>query len=248
MATSLGSTALIVGQDYLVDSATQQMAIGAYAETADGRGFRYAKIGGTSTVPGKLYVAAAWDSTNQAPVGGLGISANVAIGGTQITLSGSLTITANLLAGGYLVTDVTPGQGYIYKIKSNTAVVATTGCVITLEDPLIVAVTTAASKVVLVKHPYDQVIVSPGTASTGAPVGISVGIITNAQFGWLQTHGTSVILSGVATSISLPGVPVVPSASTAGSVIVATAVLPTIGWAMQLYTATEYQTIFLLID
>jgi hypothetical protein len=243
--SSLGSAPLLTGQDILVDSSTQTLPLGAYAETNDGRGFRYAKIGATSTVPGKVYVSAAWDSTNQAPVGGLAVAAS-AIGANTVTLTGSLTLAANLLAGGYLVTDVTPGQGYIYRIKSNTAVAGAVNCVITLDDPLIVALTTS-SKVVLVKHPYDQVIVSPGGASTGAPVGVSVGIITNAQFGWLQTFGTSVVLSGVATSISLPGVPVTPSASTAGSVIVSTAVLPTIGWAMQLYTATEYQTIFLTI-
>lgn len=243
--TSLSSVPLLIGQDYLVDSSIQQMPFGAYAETNDGRGFRYSKVGAVSTVPGKVYASAAWDSTNQAPVGGLAVGA-AAIGATTVTLTGTLTLAANLLSGGYLVTDVTPGQGYIYRIKSNTAVVSAANCVITLDDPIIVALTTA-SKVVLVKHPYDQVIVSPGGASTGAPVGVSVGIVTNAQFGWLQTFGPAPVLSGVATSISLPGVPVTPSASTAGSVIVSTAVLPTIGWAMQLFTATEYQMIFLTI-
>lgn len=235
----------VAGADILSNSSTQLMPLGAYCETADGRGFRYAKIGGVSTVPGKLYVSAAWDSTNQAPVGGLAVAAQ-AIGDTSVTLTGSLTLAANLLAGGFLFTDVTPGQGYTYKIASNTAVAGAANCVVTLADPLQVALTTA-SKVVLVKHPYDQVIVSPGGASTGAPVGVPNVIITNAQFGWLQTFGPAAVLSGVATSISLPGVPVTPSATTAGSVIVATAILPTIGWAMQLFTATEYQAVYLTI-
>lgn len=235
-----------VTADLLSNSTTALTQIGAYCETADGRGFRYAKMGATASVPGKVYVSAAWDSTNFAPVGGLAVAAQ-AIGDTSITLTGSLTITANLLAGGYVATDVTPGQGYLYKISGNTAVAAAANCVLTLSDPLQIALTTS-SKVVLVKHPYDQVIVSPGGASTGAPVGVATGtIISAASFGWLQTFGACAVLSGVATSISLPGVPVTPSASTAGSVIVSTAVLPTIGWAMQLFTATEYNTVFLTI-
>lgn len=232
--------------DLLSNSSTQLMPLGAYSETADGRGFRYAKIGATSTVPGKLYTAPAFDSTNQNPVGGLAVLAQ-AIGDTSVTLTGTLTLTANLLAGGYLATDVTPGQGYLYKIAGNTAVSSAANAVVTLSDPLQIALTTA-SKVVLTTHPYAGVIVSPGGASTGQPVGVATGtIITNANFGWLQTYGACAILSGVATSISLPGVPVSPSATTAGSVIVATAVLPTIGWAMQLFTATEYQMVYLTI-
>jgi hypothetical protein len=101
---------------------------------------------------------------------------------------------------------------------------------------------------VFVKHPYDSIIINPGGASTGQPVGVATStIITNGNFGWIQTYGACNVLAGVATSISLPGVPVTVSASTAGSVIVATAVLPTIGWAMQLFTATEYQLIYLTI-
>jgi hypothetical protein len=236
---------MITGQDILTDSSIQQHKLGQYAETSDGRGFRYAKIGATSTVPGKLYTAQAYDATNHSPVGGLGVSA-AAIGATSVTISTSTTMVLNELAGGYMVTDVTPGEGYIYRISSNTATTSATGCVLTLDDPLKIALTTS-SKVVVTNHHYNSVIVSPGGASTGIPVGVATSIITNGNYGWLQTYGPSVVLSGVATSISLPGVPVCPSASTAGSVIVSTAILPTIGWSMHLFTATEYQVIFLTI-
>lgn len=236
----------VAGADLTSNSSTQLMPLGSYCETADGRGFRYGKIGATSTVPGKVYAAAAWDSTNQAPVGGLAVAA-AGIGTNLVTLTGSLTLAANLLANGYMATDVTPGQGYLYKVQGNTAVTSAANCAVTLADPLQVALTTS-STVVFVRHPYDSVIVSPGGASTGQPVGVATSaIITNAQYGWLQTYGACAVLSGVATSISLPGVPVTVSASTAGSVIVATAILPTIGWAMQLFTATEYNLVYLTI-
>lgn len=244
--TTLSSAPLVIGQDLLVDSTVQQHRLGSYAETADGRGFRYVLMGGTSAVPGKLYTASAFSQANDSPVGGLAVAA-AAIGATQVTITTSTTHTANILAGGYLVTDVTPGQGQIYRIKGNTAVTSAANMVVYLDDPIIVALTTASS-VVLTASPYSNVIVSPGGASTGIPVGIATYVITNANYGWLQTHGPSVVLSGVATSLSLPGVPVCPSASTAGSVIVSTAILPTIGWIMHLFTATEYGLVFLTID
>lgn len=245
--SSLSGALQIAGQDLLSDSSVQQHLIGQYAETADGRGFRYAKVGGTSTVPGKLYVAPDFDVVNHSPAGGLGVSANVAIGGTEITISTSTTLILNELAGGFLSVGITPGQGYTYRIKSNTATSAATGAVIVLDDPLKIAITAASSKVVVTQHSYNGVVVSPGAASTGVPVGVATSIITNGNFGWLQTYGPCAILAGVATSISLPGVPVSPSASTAGSVIVATAILPTVGWAMHLFTATEYNLIHLTI-
>lgn len=243
--TTLSGMSIGAVPSLLDNNATQQMPIGQYCETADGRGYRYSKVGAVSSVPGKVYAAPAWDSTNQAPVGGLAV-AIAAIGTNQVTLTGSLTLAANLLANGFMVTDVTPGQGYPYKVAGNTAVTSATNCVVTLSDPLVVALT-ASSTVVFSLHPYMNTIVSPGGASTGQPVGVYNTIITNANYGWIQTYGPCAVLAGVATSISLPGVPVSPSASTAGSVIVSTAILPTIGWAMQLFTATEYNMIYLTI-
>jgi hypothetical protein len=242
--TSLSGALQVVGADVLSNSSVQLQTLGAYAETPDGRGFRYAKVGATATVPGKVYAQSAWDSTNFAPAGGL--AATGAVNTTTVTVSTSTTVAANLLAGGYLVTALTPGQGYTYRIKSNSATSGAAGLVIELEDPLVVALT-SGSDVVLVKHPYDSIIVSPGGASTGMPVGVATTAITASQFGWIQTFGTCAVLSGVATNISLPGVPVTPSAATAGSVIISTAILPTIGWAQQLFTATEYDMVYLLI-
>jgi hypothetical protein len=245
LASTLTGPITVVGADLRSDLAAPAHSIGSYVETADGRGFRYAKMGAVGSVQGKVYATSAWDSTNFAPVGGLAVSAQ-AIGDTTITLTGTLTIAANLLAGGFLVTDVTPGEGYTYRIVGNTAVSSAANCVVTLADPIVVA-TTTSTKVVLAKHPYDAIVVKPGTASTGHPVGVATSVITALQYGWIQTYGPCAVLSGVATSISLPGVPVTPSAATAGSVIVSTALLPTIGWAMQLFTATEYNMIYLTI-
>lgn len=241
-----GASTTSVGQDSFTSSSVQYHNLGTYAETNDGRGFRYALMGATSSVPGKLYQSSATDATNLTPVGGLGVNAAVAIGGTQVVTSTSTTLAANLLANGYLLTDVTPGQGYVLGIKSNTATAAAAGGTINVDDPFPVALTTA-SKFVLAQHPYANVVLYP-TSATGIPVGVANNaIITNAQYGWLQTHGICGILSGVATSITA-GVPVAPSTATAGAVVVSTAVLPTIGLAMHAFTATEYGFVFLTIN
>jgi len=135
--TSLGSVPLVQGQDVLSSSSVQNMPIGAYAETNDGRGYRYALVGAVSTVAGKVYQGKALDATNDQPSGGLGVSAAVAIGGTEITTSTSTTWTANEFAGGFLSVVVTPGQGYTYRVKGNTATAAATGGVIYLDDPIL---------------------------------------------------------------------------------------------------------------
>jgi len=247
MRSQLSDIISIVGQDLVTSTATQAHNLGSYAETVDGRGFRYVLVGATATVPGKVYQSVATlDATNYQPVGGLGVNAAVAAGGNTVVTSTSTTWTANALANGYLLTDVTPGQGYVLGIKSNAATSAAAGGSITVDDTFPVALTTS-SKFVVVPNPYNGIVVMP-TSPTGIPVGVATGtIITAAQYGWIQTHGVAGVLSGVATSVT-SSVPVTNSAATAGSTIVATAVLPALGYAMHTFTATEYQFVFLTID
>lgn len=242
MTTQLTGFAAIAGQQIMSTSSTQYHPVGTYMETNDGRGFRYFLNGGTSTVPGKIYQSPAQDTTNQNPSGGLAVAAS-AIGATTVTLTGSLTLAANLLAGALLGTDVTPGQGYTYLIQSNTAVAAAANAVVTLADPLIIALTTS-SKVVIQLNPYNGCIVLPTTA-TGAPVGVSPFIVTNAQYGWLQTHGPAAVLNDSGTAV---GLGLAPSAATAGSVKTMAATLAQVGYALATQVTTEYNFVFLTID
>lgn len=240
-ASSLAGPAIIAAQALTESNATAQTVVGSYMETSDGRGFRYAKIGATSTVVGKLYQSPAQDTTNYNPSGGLAVAAQ-SIGDTNITLTASLTITANALQGGFAGINVTPGQGYMYRIAKNTGVAAAANCALTLDDPIVVALTTS-SKVVLAPHPYNGVIVNPATA-TGAPVGVAQTIITNAQFGWLQTYGPAVLLNDSGTAV---GLGLAPSAATAGSVKTMAATLASVGYALTTQVTTEYDLVFLTI-
>lgn len=240
MATKLTASPFVSPQEVLVSSATQQMNLGTYMETSDGRGFRYAKAVAT-TVPGKIYQCTPQDATNYSPAGGLSVSA-AAIGATSVTLTSSVTIAANALAGGYLTAAITPGAGYTYRIASNTAVTGATGCVITLEDPLIVAFTTD-SKVVAVANPWGAVVVMP-TSISAAPCGVAVSVIPTGYFGWFQTHGAVGVLNSGGTAIGLSITP----GGAEGAVKTGATTLGDIGYCLNAGTTAEYQMVFLNID
>lgn len=243
--STLKSAALAVAPaDVFTTSATQGSDLGSFASTGDGRYFRYFLNGAVTTVPGKVYQGPAQDATNQSPAGGLAVAA-AALGATQVTLTGTLTLTANLLAGGYMSVAITPGQGYTYKVKGNTAVTAAANCVVTLEDPIAVALTTA-SKVVFMLSPYNGAVVAPATL-TAAPIGVSVSAVTNAQYGWVQTHGpVGCLVTGTLGSAGLAvGVLV---GGTIGSLAPCIAGTPVLGYTMGICATTEYDLVFLQID
>lgn len=244
MTTSLASFPQITGQDVYTDSSTQQMPLGAYAETVDGRGFRYAKVGGTALVSGKVYQGTALDATNYQPSGGLGVSAAVAVGGTSITTSTSTTWTVNALAGGYASINVTPGQGQIYRIKSNTATSGATGGVIVLEDPIRETALTTSSKFIVAPHPYSGLVIEPGTP-TAAIAGVAVNPITAAQYGWVQTRGAcSVLFTGTGVAGKAVGS---LTGGTSGSVAPCIAATNILGYHMATGITTEYALIYLCL-
>src|SRR3990167_6826760 len=182
MTTSLSGPAQIAAQGVLDESSSQLHVLGTYMETNDGRGFRYCKVGATSTVAGKVYQGKALDATNDQPSGGHAVAA-AAIGATAVTTTATLTVTADEFAGGYLSVVVTPGEGYTYRIKGHAA--ATTAVVtMNLEDPIQVALTTA-SNVIWAQHPYNGITIEPGTP-TAAIVGVATHIITNAEYGCIH--------------------------------------------------------------
>lgn len=233
----------VVPQELYTSSSTQQTDLGALATTGDGRYFRYALAGGTSLVAGTLQASPAQDQTNLSPAGGIAVAA-AAVGATQVTLTASLTLAANLLAGGWMSVVVTPGVGLTYKVKSNTAVSGAANCVVTLEDPILVALTTS-SRVDFVLNPYNGVIINPATVS-GSPVGAAIYAVTNAQYGWVATHGVATCLIGAA-DITV-GKSVMPSAATAGALIVGTGVFAPVGYTIVGTKTTEYDPIYFTID
>ncbi len=240
----LKANLLVTPQELFTASTTQGTDLGAFATSGDGRGYRYFLNGAVTAVPGKVYQGPAQDATNQTPAGGLGVAA-AAIGSTIVTLTDSLTLALNLLAGGFMSVAVTPGQGYLYKIKGNTAVSSATGCVVTLEDPIQVALTTA-SKVLVNLSPYNGAVVAPGTV-TGTIIGVPIFAVPNAQYGWVQTHGpASVLVTGTFASAGLAVGMLV--GGTIGSLAPAIAGTNVLGFTMTIAATGQYALVNLEID
>src|SRR3990167_7151648 len=241
MTTSLSGFATVAGQDVLNESSSQLHTLGTYMETNDGRGFRYCKVGVTATVAGNVYQGKALDATNDQPSGGHAVAA-AAIGATEVTTTATLTATVNEFAGGYLAVVVTPGQGYTYKIKGNTAASAAV-CTFTLEDPLQVALTTD-SNIIVAQHPYNGIVIEPGTP-TAAIAGVAQDIITAAYYGWIQTKGPcSVLFTGTGVAGKAVGS---LTSGTSGSSAPAIAATNILGYHMATGINAEYSLIYLTI-
>ncbi len=240
--TQLSGPTTTYAQGIFSESSTQLHVIGEKASTNDGRIFRYAKVGATALVAGKLYQGPAEDTSNQE---NLSVAVNAA-GDTSVVTTTTVTLAKDLIAGGLLtVTAATTGAGFTYKIKGNSAATAAV-TTFTLEDPIVVA-TTGSVTIDVKKNPYDQVIITPAGSATTNAVGVAVFNITAAYFGWLQTHGPASVLCSTTITVGDSVIPI--NATAAGAVTVATnGVKAPIGYAMTGIATTEYGQVFLTID
>ena len=180
-------------------SSAQKETLGIKRVTDDGRTFRYAKAGASALSPGKLGVAAAIAAAhlNEA------ILAAVAAGETCLTLTvtAGTAIAENALRGGQLQINDEAGEGHIYGIESNSALSASgTEIVITLADPIKVALTTA-SEFTLVHNPWNGVVES---TTLGKACGVPLLDVTAAYYYWAQTGGLGIgLIDGTPASGSL---------------------------------------------
>ena len=230
----------VTGQDIFTSSSTQLHPLGTYAETKDGRGFRYAQAGAADTVAGNLLQSAAPIANHLANT-----PPAVAIGATSFSYTpGATAGAANLYAEGYLQVDTTPGNGYTYKVASHAAISSSTAFTLYLRDAIQIALTTS-SRVGLVHNRFKNVIQNP-TTQTSTTAGVSPCIITATQYGWVQTHGPASVLINGTPGV---GVQVVPGATTAGSVDVAAVAAEVntraIGWMMQVGVSTKNNFVYL---
>jgi hypothetical protein len=232
----------VAAQGIFSESSTQLHGIGELCHTNDGRIFRYVKAGGTALVAGKLQQAPAEDTTNFQNL----TAAVNSIGDLSVTTTSTVTLTANQLAGGFLVIEsATLGAGFTYKIKSHAAA---TAAVVTfnLEDPIVVA-TTGTVNIDVHPNPYNAVIVMP-TTSTSAPVGFAVYNITAAYFGWICSHGPTAALAQGTVTV---GDGVIPAETTAAGAVVSQGNDThdaEVGYALTGIASGDYGLVFATID
>lgn len=233
----------IFDQDARTVSSTQGAAVlGQQATTDDGRTFRYGLAGAVALAPGKMNDGAVVVANHV----NLVTAAAAAVGDVTVTVTlGGTAATLNQYAGGMLWCNVTStGLGIGYLIKSNPAQTSTTGTlVVTLVEPVQVAITTT-TKTSLFPAMYSGAVITPSAATAGgSPIGVFTGSsLPIANYGWFQTGGPAPLLSD-ATVYTL-GEEVSQAASgVAGSGSLKVATLPTYGVAMQLGVSGQYQLV-----
>ena len=195
---SVGAIAGATGgspQGIYEESSTQEYPIGTKREFEDGRVFRYGSFAAACNA-GVLVTQDA-SATNIAETDGCLTAA--AIGATEVIFTDSGTVgsaTANQYAGGYLHITDDAGEGYQYRIKSNTAA-SSNAVTFTLYDGLVVAVTTATD-IAVTGNLYNQVRTADFTQGSrvdcGA-AGITARSFTSGYYGWIQTAGVATVLS-----------------------------------------------------
>ena len=132
------------------ESSTQEYPIGTKREFEDGRVFRYASFG-AATAAGVLV---SQDVSATAVIEIENVATAAAVGATEVILTDSGTLgsaTANQYAGAYLHTVDDAGEGYTYRIKSNTAA-SSNAVTFTLYDGLVVAVSSGCYGCYRLRH------------------------------------------------------------------------------------------------
>lgn len=239
----ISSNAQSFGLSVFDSETTASIDLGAKMESADGRSFRYMKVGATALVAGSLYdgPASVGNHTN------VTVALAAAVGATSITVTlGATLATANQYAGGVIVINDVDGQGFTYGIKSHPAADASASLVLTLEsNELVLEALTTSSQASLVSNQYNGVIIH-AASETGIPVGIAIKDIAAASFGWIQTRGS--VSSLADANVAALGEQVDASTTTAGATTLGTVATAALGYAQAQQVSTEFNPIFLTID
>lgn len=171
-------------------SSTQKEILGMLRIEPDGRKFRYAYAGAAALAAGKIgiMVGVAAYHINIAP------AAAAAIGATEVTVTlGATAATVDQYKDGYLQVNDGTGEGHSYLIAGNTAAALSTSCVVTLKDPLQVALTVAGSEVSLIPNPWRGV--TESATSESGPAGIPMKAVPINYYYWCQTGGVAICLA-----------------------------------------------------
>jgi len=216
-------------------SATQKADLGFRLRVGD-RTFHYGYAGGVALIAGSLL-----ESATLVAEEGKSPSADVAAGATTLTVT--TAAAQSTCAEGYMFVHEGAGEGHAYRIKQATANATTaTSTDLVLYDPIVVAMTAAASQVAIMNNLYYDLDIH--ATITKYVVGVAPMAVTANYYFWCQTWGpASVLQSGIDAAGSI----LVPH-TTDGSVTIQTLYTSNIV-GVQLYTGTaaEHQPVYLRI-
>jgi len=169
------------------ESSTAKHLIGERLVLNDGRTFHYCKATAVALAAGKLIESVGTSFTEDT------VTVAHAIGTTAVTVTASAAITANRLAGGYLVVNAGTGAGNCYKIKDHLAIANAATGTINLYDPLVVAWAVADTDIMMHVHPCAEVRIST-TDQLYVPIGTPLIAVTASYYFWAQTWGWAPML------------------------------------------------------
>ena len=189
----------LTGADVLRTTSDKRHPLGTRGVTRDGRSYRYARNGAAALVPGKICQSSVLSAyAHLLDSGTTKLSANSSKM-TLVTSGNSLFTTRNAYADGYAFTRTTStanGAGQRVQIRSHTTESLTaTGLVVfnfVDGDNFYAASTnfgTTKIEMVLMRNPYDKVVVKPAGDITSMIVGVPNRPVAANHYFWLQTWG-----------------------------------------------------------
>ncbi len=234
--------------------------VGSKWDTNDGRELVLVQNGAVALASGKLIQAPVEITAFEKLAMTIPAAYPGTVGATQILVTnGGTVLKQNLFAGGYLVVASSTGIGQTLQIASHQAAAASATFVVTLADPVQVALS-GTSTVSLIANPYAGVLIS-NHSTLGTPVGVSLypiaastaptwdgtsGLLTAAgiaQYGFIVTSGAVGCLIDAVTNV---GYPLGPSTNTDGALNVATLTAsPQVGISGQTQTSTQAGLVYM---
>ena len=218
--------------------------VGTKASDLYGNIYRYVLAGVAPLVAGNWLQSPAQVALHQ----NLAPTAAVDVGATSFTVTlGATAASANQYAGGWAIISGGPGAGLKYQIATHPAALASGTLLVTLNQPIDVALVAATSKVDLQANPFNGVIQNPITTLTGACVGVATFATPAGAYDWIQTHGVAAALiagtPGVGFALVVPG-------TAAGAAVVdsAAAATPIVGKILVTGVDGRNQAVFLSLE
>jgi hypothetical protein len=238
---SLSGAVQLFPGDLRATSSSAEMPVGSLGMTKDGRMYRYSLAGAVDLSPGKLAVAAVSVANHT----NVSVAAAAAVDAEKVTVTlGATAATANQYAGGYMTMNDAAGEGISYLVSGHPAADASASLVVTLAEPIQVALTTS-SQATLSKNPWNGAVISV-TDQLDMPVGVPNTTIAAGEYGWIQTGG---VCSALADETLAIGADLTIGTSVAGALeVVDAAGEPRIGYAFEAGVDTEYHAVYLQID
>lgn len=234
--------AVTPGDQSIFDSSTVQLAAIGTRKVVGDRVFRYSQSGAAPVgIPGNI-MQSNYQLISATAGGGTAPSQS---GGKTFIFYFATSTPANAYAEGYIMcqSGTSSNQGQCYKVKSHPAVATTSTGLLTLYEPLVLNANTGDTWT-LIDNPYSNLTIN--TAGTAASAGVCPIAVTTNDFFWLQTWGPCCVKAGVAVNTGI-SVGAGNTGQTAGITVITGTVPNSIGYTLQMHTASQYGMIFLQI-